>query len=73
MVVRFDNNFLANAFSTDSCSNDFGITVIGDKTAMRFETNPWLPVACDNLIEIKSYGGLARHVTVEESYDAFEY
>ena len=73
LVVRFDNGVLADILSTDSYGNDFWFTVMGDKAVMRFKTNPWLPVAGDNLIEIKPYGGPTQHVMVEGSYDAFGY
>lgn len=73
LVVRFDNGVLANIVSTDSYGNDFGFTVMGDKAVMRFKTNPWLPIAGVNLIEIKPYGGPTQHVMVEGSYDAFGY
>lgn len=73
LVIRFTNGVLANIFSTDSYGNDFGFTVMGDKAVMRFTTNPWLPKAGDNIIEIKPYGGEARQVIVNGEFDAFGY
>lgn len=73
LAIRFENGVQANIFSTDSYGNDFGFTVMGDKAVMRFKTNPWLPVAGDNIIEIKPYGGPARQVVVEGACDAFGY
>ncbi|PVI01663.1 NAD(P)-binding protein [Periconia macrospinosa] len=73
LVVKFENGVLGNVFSTDSYGNDFGFTVMGDKAVMRFKTNPWLPKAGENVIEIKPYSGEARQVVVEGEFDAFGY
>jgi hypothetical protein len=64
---------LGQCLSTNSYVNDFEIIVIGDKAAMRSKTNPCLPVACDNIVEIKSYGSPARHFVVQGSCGVFGY
>ncbi|CAI6316913.1 unnamed protein product [Periconia digitata] len=73
LIVRFEDGILGNVFSTDSYGNDFGFTVMGDKAVMRFKTNPWLPKAGDNIIEIKPYKGDARQIVVSGEFDAFGY
>jgi len=71
LSVEFDIGVLVNIFSTDTSGNDFGFTVMGDNAVMRFQTNPWLPKAGENMIEIKSYDGTARQVAVDGTCDAF--
>lgn len=71
LMVRFDNGVLATIQSTDSFGNDFGFAIQGDKASLRFITNPWLPVAGDNIVEIKTYGGEVQRIVVPAPLDAF--
>ncbi|KAG7406185.1 D-xylose 1-dehydrogenase (NADP(+)) 2 [Fusarium oxysporum f. sp. rapae] len=73
LTVRFDNGVLASLQSTDSYGNDSSFTILGDKGRIRFVTNPWLPIAGDNIIEIKTYGGATEQVIVPAEMDAFGY
>ncbi|UKZ58300.1 hypothetical protein TrVGV298_012168 [Trichoderma virens] len=69
--VRFGNGVLATVQSTDSFGNDFSFSIQGDKGVLRFRTNPWLPLAGDNIIEIKTYGGATEEIIVPAQMDAF--
>ncbi|KAH6603134.1 hypothetical protein Trco_007909 [Trichoderma cornu-damae] len=69
--VRFDNGVLATIQSTDSSGNDFSFSILGDKGALRFRTNPWLPLAGDNILEIKTYGVSTEEIVVRAQMDAF--
>ncbi|KAL7941307.1 hypothetical protein V8C42DRAFT_182114 [Trichoderma barbatum] len=69
--VRFDNGVLATIQSTDSFGNDFSFSIQGNKGVLRFKTNPWLPLAGDNIIEIKTYGGATEEIIVPAQLDAF--
>ncbi|KAL7785509.1 hypothetical protein V8C37DRAFT_394159 [Trichoderma ceciliae] len=71
--VRFDNGVLATIRSTDSFGNDFSFSIQGEKGVLRFRTNPWLPLAGDNIIEIKTYGGSTEEIVVPARMDAFGY
>lgn len=71
LMVRFDSGVLATVQSTDSFGNDFGFSIQGDKAALRFVTNPWLPVAGENIIEIKAYGQGSERIVVPAQLDAF--
>lgn len=73
LTVRFGNGVLANIMSTDSYGMDFGFTVLGEKGVLSFKTNPWLPKAGENIIQVRPYGGEARQVIVQGDYDAFGY
>lgn len=73
LMVRFDTGVLATIQSTDSFGNDFGFSIQGDKASLRFITNPWLPLAGENIIEIKSYKGEIERITVPTPLDAFGY
>ncbi|TFA99902.1 Trans-1,2-dihydrobenzene-1,2-diol dehydrogenase [Trichoderma ghanense] len=69
--VRFDNGVLTTIQSTDSFGNDFSFSIQGDKSVLRFKTNPWLPLAGDNIMELKTYGGAAEEIVVPAHMDAF--
>ncbi|KAH6886990.1 hypothetical protein B0T10DRAFT_490589 [Thelonectria olida] len=71
LTVRFGNGVLGNIQSTDTFGNDFGFVIHGDKASLRFKTNPWLPVAGDNIMEIKTYGGSVEEIIVHAQLDAF--
>ncbi|QGI71104.1 hypothetical protein CEK26_003441 [Fusarium fujikuroi] len=73
LTVRFDNGVLASLQSTDSYGNDSSFAILGDKGRIRFITNPWLPIAGDNIIEIKTYGGSTEQIIVPADMDAFGY
>jgi dihydrodiol dehydrogenase / D-xylose 1-dehydrogenase (NADP) len=72
LCVRFSNGVLATIQSTDSFGNDFAFVINGSKASMRFKTNPWLPLAGDNIIEIRQYGGKTRDIFVTSELDAFD-
>lgn len=70
--VRFDAGVLATIQSTDTFGNDFSFAVQGDKARLRFRTNPWLPLAGDNVIELRPYGGgEVEEIVVPAQLDAF--
>ncbi|KAK5996204.1 D-xylose 1-dehydrogenase (NADP(+)) 2-like protein [Cladobotryum mycophilum] len=69
--VRFDAGVLATIQSTDSFGNDFSFAIQGDKARLRFKTNPWLPLAGDNIIELRTYGGATEEIVVPAELDAF--
>ncbi|KAI9900043.1 hypothetical protein N3K66_004305 [Trichothecium roseum] len=71
LTVRFDNGVLASIQSTDSLGNDFAFTVRGDKAALHFRTNPWLPPAGRSVMELKTFGAGAEEIVVESPLDAF--
>lgn len=73
LTVRFeDAGVLATIQSSDSFGNDFAFTIQGDKASLTFVTNPWLPVAGDNVFTIKTYkGGAVETITVASKMDAF--
>ncbi|RGP77796.1 hypothetical protein FLONG3_4090 [Fusarium longipes] len=71
LTVRFDNGVLASLQSTDSYGNDSSFSILGDKGRIRFVTNPWLPIAGDNVIEVKTYGGETEQIVVPAELDAF--
>lgn len=73
LTVRFGNGVLGNIQSTDSFGNDFSMVIQGDKASLRFKTNPWLPKAGDNIMEIQAYGGSTEQIVVQAEFDAFAY
>ncbi|MBL0373597.1 Gfo/Idh/MocA family oxidoreductase [Rhizobium sp. KVB221] len=73
LSVRFGNGVLATLQSTDSYGMAFEFSVYGDKGSARFKTNPWLPVAGDNVIELSTYDGKTEDIVVSTGLDAFQH
>lgn len=71
LTARFESGLLATIQSTDSFGNDFSFSIQGDKAVLSFQTNPWLPLAGDNIIQIKTYGGETEEIVVPSNLDAF--
>ncbi|MBO9127486.1 MULTISPECIES: Gfo/Idh/MocA family protein [unclassified Rhizobium] len=71
LTARFGSGVLATLQSTDSYGMAFDFTVRGDRASVRFLTNPWLPVAGDNLLEIEEYGLPTERIVVPSDHDAF--
>lgn len=71
MIVRFGNGVLANLQSSDSYGNGSEFAVGGENGVLRFETNPWLPVAGANVITWTPFEGVQETIIVEDDFDAF--
>lgn len=71
LAVRFGCGVLATLQSTDSFGMSFDFSVRGERGCLRFVTNPWLPVAGDNLIEITDYGAVPETIVIGSDHDAF--
>ena len=71
LTVRLDNGTLGSIQSTDSLGNDFSFTIRGDKAAIHFRSNPWLPPAGKSVMELKTFGGNVEEIVVESPLDAF--
>lgn len=71
--VRFSNGVLATLQSTDSYGMAWSFAIHGDKGVARFRTNPWLPVAGDNVIEVEIHGNAPEQIVVSTGLDAFQH
>lgn len=71
LIVRFDNGLMATLNSTDSFGNDFTFTVQGTKASLKLRTNPWLPAAGKNIMELRKFGGETEEIVVDSPLDAF--
>lgn len=77
MAVRFGNGALATLQSTDSVGDASEFSIIGERGVLRFETNPWLPVAGDNVLTWSPFDGgagaehHAETIVVNDPNDAF--
>lgn len=71
LAVRFGTGTLATLQSTDSFGMSFDFTVRGDLGSVSFITNPWLPIAGDNILTLEAYGKEPEHVRVRSDVDAF--
>lgn len=72
-AVKFENGVLATLSTSETHGMVHEFTVTGDHASLRFRTNPWLPVAGDNIIEIISHetGAVQEAIVVHDDNDAF--
>ena len=71
--VWFSSGVLATLQSTDSYGMAWSFAIYGDKGVARFKTNPWLPVADGNIIEVEIYGNTPDQIVVSTGLDAFQH
>lgn len=71
MTIRFGNGVLATISSTDDYGMAYDFAVVTDKGVLRFETNPWLPIAGSNVISWTPHDGALETVVVDDAHDAF--
>ncbi len=71
LSVRFDNGVLATLQSTDSFGMAHAFSVHGERGSLRFVSNPWLPIAGENRLEISTYGEAPEEIVVLSDHDAF--
>lgn len=69
--IRFDNGVLATLSSTDDYGMAHDATILTTTGELRFITNPWLPVAGENLLRWTPYDGEPETITVTSDGDAF--
>lgn len=72
-TVRFGNGVLATLHSTDSYGMHHSFEVVGDRGALKFITNPWLPNAGDNVLEIQEFKKPAERLVFADNKDAFHH
>ena len=70
-TVRFGNGVLATLQSSDTHGNGSEFSVTGDRGTLRFETNPWLPIAGENVIIWDPFDGEVERIVVNDEHDAF--
>lgn len=70
-AVRFDNGVLATLASTDNYGMAHAFSILTDTGELRIDTNPWLPVAGDNVITWAPYEGEPETIVVADDNDAF--
>jgi len=71
LSVRFDNGVLATLQTSESYGMAHEFVIAGDKGALRFATNPWLPVAGENVLELTDYSTGVELFVVTDAHDAF--
>lgn len=71
--LRFANGMLARLHCAENYGETAVFTITGDAAELRFGTNPWLPTAKGNLIEIHRYGQGVEQIEVTAKDDAFFY
>lgn len=74
LSVRFGNGVLATLQSTDSFGNGSDFAITGDRGVLRFETNPWLPIAGDNVLTFREFGpgyDSPETIVISDANDAF--
>ncbi len=71
LSVRFGNGVLATLQSTDSYGMSSEFAISGDNGVLRFDTNPWLPVAGQNTLTWLPFNGDPETITINDGFDAF--
>jgi predicted dehydrogenase len=69
--IKFANGVLASLSSTDNYGMDHSFSILTTTGELRFDTNPWLPPAGDNLLTWAPYDGDPETITVMSEHDAF--
>lgn len=69
--IAFANGVTATLSSTDNYGMAYKFSVLTDTGELRFETNPWLPVAGENVISWHPYDEPSVVHTVVDKHDAF--
>jgi len=71
--LQFSNGVLAWLHCAETYGMFADFTIAGDKGTLRFATNPWLPQAEDNVIELIREDESVEQITVTSQDDAFFY
>ncbi len=71
--VRFGNGVLATLQSSDTHGMDHAFEVTGTNGTLRWATNPWLPVAGDNVLEWHGHDAPAERIVIADPHDAFHH
>jgi predicted dehydrogenase len=76
MAVKFGNGVLATIQSTDNFGNDSDFAIVGDRGTLRFDTNPWLPEAGENVLTWTPFvddgsSPATERIVINDEHDAF--
>lgn len=71
--IRFNNGVLASLQSTDSYGHHNSFEIIGDLGTLRFCTNPWHPLAGDNVLELQVHDQASETIVIPDAHDSFYY
>ena len=71
--IHFENGILATLHSTDSYGMHHAFEIVGTDGSLRFYTNPWHPLAGDNLLEIREHGNPAERIIHSDTHNSFFY
>lgn len=69
--IRFGNGVIATLQSSDTHGMDHGFVVVTSTGTLRWQTNPWLPIAGENVIEWEPHDGPPEPIVVTAEHDAF--
>ncbi|WP_054006838.1 Gfo/Idh/MocA family protein [Cypionkella psychrotolerans] len=73
LTVRFDNGVLASIQASDSYGMAFEFAISGEKGVLCCKTNPWLPGACENILQVQPHDGAVEEIVVSTGLDAFQH
>ncbi|HEV7717742.1 MAG TPA: Gfo/Idh/MocA family oxidoreductase [Arsenicitalea sp.] len=71
LSVRFGCGVLASLQSVGTVGFSTVFKVSGERGALEFETNPWLPVAGANVMRLRLYDRPTEEIVVQADYDAY--
>jgi predicted dehydrogenase len=71
LSMRFANGVLATIHSADTVGMAHDFTITGHNGVLRFETNPWLPLAGTNELTWLPFNGEPASIEVNDDHDSF--
>ncbi len=71
LTIRFADGVLATLQSSDNYGITSEFSVAGEHGVLRFATNPWLPIAGDNIITWQPHDGAVEQIVVVDPHEAF--
>jgi len=71
LAIRFGDGTLATIQSSDNYGITSEFSVAGDNGVLRFETNPWLPIAGDSVLTWQAYDTEPERIIVTDGHDSF--
>jgi dihydrodiol dehydrogenase / D-xylose 1-dehydrogenase (NADP) len=69
--AEFGCGVLATLHSTDDFGMAHHFSIATDRGELRFETNPWLPIAGPNVLTWTAYGAEPSRIDVHDHHDGF--
>ena len=71
--LRYDSGVMGRLHCAETYGDWADFSIVGTGGSIRFASNPWLPGASGNVIQLKKIGGKMQEIEVEGKDDAYFY